>query len=191
VSFHQTCPIMYHVLWPIGFGGASVHGFKDAAIRFLPWLGRSTGWMTCRFTARISQVVHGRRLLTEIRLVSCLGLTCDLSFYSAFCAVQFLEHQSLSCSSTANAFTQVPESLSGFIAAKKATQALDFALLIDRYHFSRTWHRSPHNGFGISCSRLFAAATMFTPLFFSVVLQGALTILLRQLRLTSSGGINE
>jgi hypothetical protein len=27
---------MYHVLWPIGFGGASVHGFKDAAIPFSP-----------------------------------------------------------------------------------------------------------------------------------------------------------
>jgi hypothetical protein len=76
---------------------------------------------------------------------------------------------------------QVPESLSGFIAAKKATQALDFAFVIDRYHYPRTWHWSPHNGFengylGLS-SLDFLLATTFTPLFFSMVLQSALTIL--------------
>jgi hypothetical protein len=27
---------MYHVLWPIGFGGAFVHSFKDATIPFSP-----------------------------------------------------------------------------------------------------------------------------------------------------------
>jgi hypothetical protein len=91
---------------------------------------------------------------------------------------------------------QVPESLSGFIAAKKATQALDFAFLIDRYRYPRTWHRSPRNGFenGYLGSRLFVGDDVY-PAFlqpgFAKCADNPISWELRQLRLTSSGRINE
>jgi hypothetical protein len=62
---------------------------------------------------------------------------------------------------------------------KKATQARDFVFLIVRYHYPRTWHRSQFNGIEIGYlgSRLFVVDNVPPPPFFSVVLQGTLTIL--------------